>query len=50
MKNLCIPDSACYNGEHKETKIEDIRERIRQEITSLTDRQADYVLRKMEVR
>lgn len=47
MKKLCIPDSACYYEEHEE-KTTDIRERIKQEIMSLTDRHAEYVLRQMD--
>ena len=46
-KMLCIQDDMCYNKGEKIAPIPNIRERLRKEILSLSDEQAEYVLRRM---
>lgn len=44
---LCIQDDMCYNKGVEVAPIPDIRERLREEILSLSDEQAEYVLRRL---
>lgn len=44
---LCIQDDLCYNKGEEIAPIPNIRERLRKEILSLSDEQAEYVLRRM---
>lgn len=44
---ICIQDDMCYNKGEEFAPIPDIRERLRREILSLSDEQAEYVLRRM---
>ena len=44
---VCIQDDMCYNKGEKIAPIPDIRERLREEILSLSDEQTEYVLRRM---
>ena len=46
-KMICIQDDMCYNKGEKIAPIPDIRQRLRKEILSLSDEQAEYVLRRM---
>lgn len=45
---ICIQDDMCYNNGEKIAPIPDIRERLREEILSLSDEQAEYVLRRIQ--
>lgn len=44
---LCIQDDMCYNKSEEITPIPDNRKRLREEILSLSNEQAEYVLRRM---
>ncbi len=44
---ICIQDDMRYNNGEKIAPIPDIRERLREEILNLSDKQAEYVLRRM---
>lgn len=44
---VCIQDDMCYNKDEEIAPVPDIRERLRKEILSLSDKQAEYVLRRM---
>lgn len=45
---LCIQDDMCYNKGEEIAPVSDIRERLREEILSLSDEQAEYVLRRLQ--
>lgn len=45
---ICIQDDMCYNKGEKVAPIPDIRQRLREEILSLSNEQAEYVLRQMD--
>ena len=44
---VCIQDDMCYNNVEKIAPVPDIRQRLREEILSLSNEQAEYVLRRM---
>lgn len=44
---VCIQDDMCYNKGEEIASIPDIRERLREEILSLSNEQAEYVLRRV---
>lgn len=43
----CIQDDMCYNKGEEIAPVPDLRERLREEILSLSNEQAEYVLRRM---
>ena len=45
---ICIPDDMCYNKGEEIAPVPDIRQRLREEILSLSDEQAEYVLRTLQ--
>ena len=45
---VCIQDNMCYNKGKETVPIPDIREKLREEILSLSDEQAEYVLRRLK--
>ena len=45
---VCIQDDMCYNKGEKIAPVPDIRQRLREEILSLSDEQAEYVLRTLQ--
>lgn len=45
---ICIQDDMCYNKGEEFAPIPDIRERLREEILSLSNEQAEYVLRRLQ--
>ena len=46
-KVSCIQDDMCYNKGEEIAPIPDIRQRLREAILSLSNEQAEYVLRRM---
>ena len=44
---ICIQDDMCYNKGEEIAPAPDIRQRLREEILSLSNEQAEYVLRRM---
>lgn len=44
---VCIQDDMCYNNGEKIAPVPNIRQRLREEILSLSNEQAEYVLRRM---
>ena len=44
---LCIQDDMCYNKGEEIAPIPDNRKRLHEEILSLSNEQAEYVLRRM---
>ena len=44
---ICIQDDMCYNKGEEIAPVLDIRQRLREEILSLSNEQAEYVLRRM---
>ena len=44
---ICIQDDMCYNKGEEIAPVPDIRQRRREEILSLSNEQAEYVLRRM---
>lgn len=44
---VCIQDDMCYNNGEKIAPCPNIRQRLREEILSLSNEQAEYVLRRM---
>lgn len=44
---ICIQDDMCYNKGEETAPIPNIRQRLREEILSLSNEQAEYVLRRM---
>lgn len=44
----CIQDDMCYNKGEEIAPIPNIRQRLREEILSLSNEQAEYVLRQMD--
>lgn len=44
---ICIQDDMCYNKGEEFAPIPNIRQRLREEILSLSNEQAEYVLRRM---
>jgi hypothetical protein len=47
-KMICIQDDMCYNKGEEIAPIPNIRQRLREEILSLSNEQAEYVLRQMD--
>lgn len=45
---ICIQDDMCYNKGEEIAAIPNIRQRLREEILSLSNEQAEYVLRQMD--
>lgn len=45
---VCIQDNMCYNKGEEIAPTPNIRERLREEILSLSDEQAEYVLRRLQ--
>ena len=44
---VCILDDMCYHNGEEIAPVPDIRQRLREEILSLSNEQAEYVLRRM---
>ena len=44
---LYIQDDICYNNGEEIAPVPDIRQRLREEVLSLSNEQAEYVLRRM---
>ena len=44
---ICIQDDMCYNKGEEIAPVPDIRQRLSEEILSLSNEQAEYVLRRM---
>ena len=44
---ICIQDDMCYNKGEEIAPVPDILQRLREEILSLSNEQAEYVLRRM---
>lgn len=44
---VCILDDMCYHNGKEIAPVPDIRQRLREEILSLSNEQAEYVLRRM---
>mgnify|MGYP000081871119 FL=1 len=44
---VCIQDDMYYNKDEEIAPVPDIRQRLREEILSLSNEQAEYVLRRM---
>lgn len=44
---VCIQDDMCYNKGEKIAPVPNIRQILREEILSLSNEQAEYVLRRM---
>jgi hypothetical protein len=47
-KMICIQDDMCYKKGEKIAPIPNIRQRLREEILSLSNEQAEYVLRALQ--
>jgi hypothetical protein len=47
-KMICIQDDMCYNKDEEIAPVPDIRKRLREEILSLSNKQAEYVLRSLQ--
>lgn len=45
---ICIQDDMCYNKGEEIAPIPNNRQRLREEILSLSNEQAEYVLRQMD--
>ena len=45
---ICIQDDMCYNRGEEIAPVPDIRKRLREEILSLSNKQAEYVLRSLQ--
>lgn len=45
---FCIQDNMCYNKGEEIAPIPNIRQRLREEILSLSNEQAEYVLRALQ--
>ena len=45
---VCIQDDMCYNKDEEIAPVPDIRKRLREEILSLSNKQAEYVLRSLQ--
>ena len=45
---VCIQDDMCYKKDEEIAPVPDIRKRLREEILSLSNKQAEYVLRALQ--
>lgn len=45
---VCIQDDMCYNKGEEIAPVPNIRQRLREEILSLSNEQAEYVLRALQ--